>query len=56
VATFKCKLDRGAFKPCRSPASFSVKPGKHTFSVFAANTAGSDASPASFKFQVVKAR
>jgi hypothetical protein len=39
-ATFECKLDKGAFAPCTSPASYKVKPGSHTFSVRALNSAG----------------
>ena len=51
-ATFKCKLDKGAFAPCASPKTFKVKPGKHTFSVEAVNSAGTDPTPATFAFKV----
>jgi hypothetical protein len=53
-ATFECKLDRHAFAPCRSPKTYKVKLGKHTFSVTAAGAGGTDPSPATFKFKVKK--
>ncbi len=54
VATFECKLDKGAFAPCTSPKTYKVKPGKHTFSVEAVAAAGTDATPATFSFKVKK--
>jgi hypothetical protein len=54
-ATYKCKLDHGPFKPCRSP--FTTKTlsfGKHTIQVDAIAGALSDPSPAKFSFRVVK--
>jgi Glycine rich protein len=53
-ATFMCMLDKGAFAPCTSPKSYSVKKGKHTFSVEAVGPGGTDASPATFSFKVKK--
>lgn len=53
-ATFECKLDKGAYAPCASPKSYKVKPGKHTFSVRAVGAGGTDPTPASFSFKVVK--
>jgi Glycine rich protein len=53
-ATFKCKLDKGAFAPCTSPKTYKVKLGKHAFLVEAVNAAGADPTPASFSFKVVK--
>jgi Glycine rich protein len=53
-ATFECKLDGGRFASCTSPKSYKVKPGKHTFSVEAVSTAGTDPSPATFSFKVKK--
>jgi hypothetical protein len=53
-ATFECKLDKGAYKPCRSPKSFKVKPGKHKLSVRAVGPGGTDASPATAKFKVIR--
>jgi hypothetical protein len=53
-ARFQCKLDRGPFKPCRSPFTKKVKPGRHTFSVRALDAAGlADPSPASFHWKVL---
>jgi hypothetical protein len=47
-STFQCKLDRKAWKPCRSPKTYrNLKPGKHTFRVRAKDKAGNvDATPA----------
>lgn len=39
-ATFKCKLDKGAYKTCKSPYSKRVKRGKHTLRVIATDLAG----------------
>lgn len=52
--TFECKLDKGPYKACKSPKSFTVKPGKHKFSVRAVGPGGTDATPVSFKFKVIK--
>ena len=45
---FQCKLDRGAWKSCKSPATYrNVKKGRHTFLVRAIDAAGNvDATPA----------
>jgi hypothetical protein len=51
-ATFECKLDRGRFTPCTSPATYRVKPGTHSFSVIAVDAGGADPTPASFRFKV----
>lgn len=53
-ATFQCKLDKGSFKTCKSPKTYMVKPGKHTFSVRAVGAGGTDATPATYKFKVIK--
>jgi DNA-binding beta-propeller fold protein YncE len=52
-ATFRCGLDGAALKPCGSPASVTVKTGRHVFAVRAANAGGSSA-PVSFSFTVKK--
>jgi hypothetical protein len=52
--TFKCKLDKGSFASCTSPKTYKVKPGKHKFSVAASGPGGTDPTPASFSFKVVK--
>ncbi len=52
-ATFKCKLDKAAFKACTSPFKKTVGTGKHSFEVEAVNTAGTvDPTPAKFDFKV----
>lgn len=53
-ATFQCKLDKGSYKPCKSPKTYKVKPGKHKFSVRAVAPGGTDATPATYKFKVIK--
>jgi len=53
-ATFQCKLDKAAYGSCKSPRSYKVRPGKHTFAVRALGPGGTDASPASFSFKVVR--
>ena len=53
-ATFKCKLDKGSFKPCTSPKAYKVKPGKHKFSVKALSGGVADSTPATFSFKVVR--
>ena len=57
-STFKCRIDKGPFKPCRSPLkpdTGKLTPGKHTLSVVAINAAGSvDPTPATRKFSVAK--
>jgi hypothetical protein len=52
--TFKCKLDKGAFAACKSPKTYKVKLGKHTFSVEAVSGGVADPSPATFTFKVKK--
>ena len=59
-ASFQCKLDKKAFKPCSSPFKKKVKAGKkggkpkkHKFHVVAIDTLGQgDASAATFKWRV----
>jgi Ca2+-binding RTX toxin-like protein len=52
-ASFRCRLDRRPFRPCRSPLAYRVAPGPHTFRVFAIDAAGNrDRSPAVFAFRV----
>jgi hypothetical protein len=56
--SFLCKLDKKPAAPCTSPYKKKVrKPGKHTFSVQAVDTAGNlDATPATYKWKVRKRR
>ena len=53
-ATFICKLDHAAFAPCTSPKAYSVKRGRHVFSVEAVSAGGTDPAPATFVFKVKK--
>lgn len=55
---FQCKLDKGAFKNCSSPAKYKrLDPGKHKFRVFAVDAAGNeDGSPAKYAFKVLAKR
>lgn len=54
-STFKCKLDKKPFKPCRSPKKYKrLKPGKHVFQVKAIDAAGNaDKTPAKRRFRVL---
>jgi hypothetical protein len=52
-ATFRCKLDRGPFKSCRSPRRYRLGLGPHTLRVFAIDSAGNrDRSPVEFSFRI----
>lgn len=56
-ATFRCRLDRKPFKPCRLPRTYRVAAGRHVFKVFAIDAAGNrDRTPASFAFRVQRLR
>jgi glucose/arabinose dehydrogenase len=53
-ATFRCKLDAKPTKPCRSPVTYKkLKPGRHTFKVWAAAGVLSDPTPAKFSWKVL---
>ena len=50
---FRCSIDRGPYRPCRSPRSYRLATGSHIFRVFASDPSGNrDRSPAQFRFQV----
>jgi Ca2+-binding RTX toxin-like protein len=52
-SSFRCKLDRRPWRPCRSPRGYSVRRGRHTFRVYAIDRAGNrDQTPALFRFRV----
>jgi hypothetical protein len=52
-SSFQCKLDKGKFKACRSPFKRKVKPGRHSFTVRAVNSAGTaDPTPANYRWRV----
>jgi Ca2+-binding RTX toxin-like protein len=56
-ATFRCKLDRKPYGSCRSPRTFRVGLGRHSFKLFAIDAAGNrDRTPAVFSFRVVRAQ
>lgn len=53
AATFRCRIDRQPFRPCRSPRTYRLVPGRHSFRTFAIDRAGNrDPSPALFKFRI----
>lgn len=51
---FQCKLDRGKVRSCRSPKRYSsLRPGRHTFRVWAIDASGNKAAkPAKRSFRV----
>ena len=53
-STFRCKLDKGQFKVCKSPKRIRrLADGRHTFKIVAIDAAGNeDATPASLRFRV----
>jgi len=52
-SSFRCKLDRQPWRPCRSPRAYLVQPGRHVFRVYAIDAAGNrDRTPALFGFRV----
>ena len=57
-ASFRCRLDRGRYRVCRSPLTYrALALGRHLLSVYAVNAAGErDRTPASYAWTVVKRR
>jgi glucose/arabinose dehydrogenase len=52
--SFKCKLDQGSYKTCRSPKTYKqLRPGRHTFAVVALATSGERGVPAKFSWKVL---
>lgn len=52
-SSFRCKLDRQAWRPCRSPRAYLVRAGHHAFRVYAIDRAGNrDQTPALLRFKV----
>jgi Ca2+-binding RTX toxin-like protein len=50
---FRCKLDRGRYRPCSSPRVYDVTLGRHRVRIFAIDAAGNaDPTPALFRFRV----
>lgn len=54
-SSFRCKLDRGPYRVCKSPKTYKkLKPGKHVFKVRAVDRAGNiDPTAAKRKFTVL---
>lgn len=53
-ASFRCSIDRGPFKPCRSPYTTpALKPGRHKIRVAAVSNGLTDPTPAACGFKVV---
>jgi hypothetical protein len=56
-ATFTCRIDGGLLATCASPATFSLRKGKHVIEVIATDTAGnSDSDPPVATVKVVRKR
>lgn len=50
---FRCRLDRGSYKPCRSPRRYRAGLGRHIVRIFAVDPAGNrDPSPAVVRFRL----
>jgi hypothetical protein len=53
-SSFKCKLDKGAYKTCRSPKTYKhLKPGSHSFAVVAI-VGSKQGKPTKFSWKVLK--
>lgn len=53
-ATFRCKLDGKAIAPCHSPKVYKrLKPGGHTFKVWATAGVFTDPTPAKFSWKIL---
>lgn len=56
-STFSCKLDGQKQAPCRSPKTYKkLRPGRHTFKVWATAGTETDPTPARFSWKVSKPR
>ncbi len=53
-ASFQCKLDKGKFKPCKSPQTYELRPGRHKIAVRAVRGGLTDPTPAEVAFKIVK--
>jgi hypothetical protein len=50
--TFSCQLDGGAWQSCRSPATFTLAAGSHTFRVRAGDAAGNVSAATSYTWVI----
>jgi len=60
-ATFECKLNKRAFKPCNTPVKYRVRAARgkgkrHVFAVRATVSAGTDTTPAKWRWRVKRKR
>jgi glucose/arabinose dehydrogenase len=55
---FRCRLDRGRYRPCKSPQVYRhLTPGRHTFAVLATGLGGGvEGTPSKFSWRVVAGR
>jgi Ca2+-binding RTX toxin-like protein len=54
---FECKLDAKPYRRCHSPVRAKLRPGRHTFRIYAIDAAGNrDKTPALVKLRVVAVR
>lgn len=53
---FQCRIDRGKYSRCRSPRSYRLKPGKHTFRVRALYPSGRPGNERKATFRIVARR
>lgn len=54
---FECKLDAKPYRRCHSPVRTKLRPGRHTFRVYAIDAAGNrDKTPALVRIRVVVAK
>jgi glucose/arabinose dehydrogenase len=52
--TFRCKIDGKPKRPCRSPKTYKkLKPGRHTFKVWATAGVLTDPTPAKFSWKIL---
>ena len=56
ASTFDCSLDGSAFTECFSPNEFSVKKGRHEFSIRATDSAGNEGPATLYKWKVIRRR
>jgi hypothetical protein len=53
-AKFRCKLDKGTYRSCRSPKVYKhLKPGSHNFAVLALD-GGTESKPVNFSWKVLR--